>query len=920
MKITKRLLSLLIIASMVISSFSFVLADENEANVCGAEELGLVNSLGITDYEPEDLSNTVTRGEFYKVLCTMQGLPETKGSDAVFSDVDPSNEYAGYIRTLAKLGVITSKDGKIYPDAPIKATEAVKLIVNALGYGPKAEAQGYEYAAVKLDLYEGIDHSLSGDLKAGDMVVLVYNALRADLMVEVVKVGSNKKEYKVEEGSNLLSASFGVNLIEGVVEGVDITRVQGENDVRPYHIEIDGMSLNVGLTGNPYEYLGYEVEAYWRDIRNFEPTLIYIAKTSGNEEVIIDIDDIVSIEGNKLEAYSDDDSKTKTYKLKNAVPVVYNGASTGYALSMDMIEGKTGTVKLLDNNGNGAYDVVFADIYENYVVSYVDTENMIIYDKFDTSKTICLDNTQDEPYVAVYDVHGKEISIVSAKENNVVSVYESADDSYQKYIKAYVSNLTASGEVESTELENNIITVEGKEYELSDDCISRFKSFLVPGAMVTMTFDINGKVASVEAGASSEYKFGYLIGTDTEGTLDTKAKFRLYTQDGEFIEVFGASNVYIDGKKYKNNDEAIAVELHRISALLFGEDTLETSCATVVRYSLNSNGEIVVIDTPVNGSTGALAVRADEQKSRDLLFGIKAGGSAETDRRYRRSGTHYTLGPKIALSSSTFGISAPSGTNDDYLKDELYEAEKAVNLLVHDTVYTNVWAFYDNHKNAAANFVAIFDNDAIGEPQESTKFSLVEKYSVVYDEETGTEKYAVTILTADGTVKLIAKDTCRVSATPNAKDPSILPIMTIPELKIGDVITYSVDPKGNLTNIALWYRPETDTPCRALSTGRWASRSVRTGYIYETFEDGYLVYFADDISELEGITAEDCEFVINTGATPSYFAYKAEEDGRNRIFATDIVAIKNYKDTGADAYKIFLHSAYGKPLTVIAFE
>ena len=444
---------------MVISSFSFVLADEAKIESCGIEEMELLNALGITKYESEDLSKAVTRGEFYKVLCIMQGLPETKGSDAVFSDVEPSNEYAGYIRTLAKLGVITSKDGKIYPDAPIKVTEALKLIVNALGYGPKAEAQGYESVAVKLDLYEGIDHSLSGDLKAGDMVVLVYNALSADIMVEVVKPGSSKKKYMVEEGTNLLSVSFGVNLIEGVVEGVDITRIQGENDVRPYHIEIDGMSLNVGLTGNPYEYLGYEVEAYWRDIRNFEPTLVYISKTSANEEVIIDIEDIVSIEDNKLEAYIEDGKKTKTYKLKNAVPVVYNGAATGYAFNMDMIEGKTGTVKLLDNNGNGAYDVVFAEVYENYIVSYVDTENLIIYDKLDTSKSICLDNTLDDPYVTVYDASGKEISISTAAKNNVVSVYASKDDAYQAYIKAYVSNASASGEIESTELSENIITV-----------------------------------------------------------------------------------------------------------------------------------------------------------------------------------------------------------------------------------------------------------------------------------------------------------------------------------------------------------------------------------------------------------------------------------------------------------------------------
>ena len=199
MKIAKRILSLLIIASMLLASTSFVLAAESEAAVCGLNEVGLLNALGITDYEEADLGTALTRGEFYKILCLMQGLPETKGTNAVFSDVDATTKNAGYIRTLAKLGLISSKDGKIYPDAIIKASEAVKLIVNVLGYGPRAEAQGYEATAVRIDLYDGIDHALSGDLTAGDAVVLVYNAMRADLMLEVVKVGSSTKEYKVEE-------------------------------------------------------------------------------------------------------------------------------------------------------------------------------------------------------------------------------------------------------------------------------------------------------------------------------------------------------------------------------------------------------------------------------------------------------------------------------------------------------------------------------------------------------------------------------------------------------------------------------------------------------------------------------------------------------------------------------------------------
>ncbi len=920
MKITKRIISLLIIASMLLASTSFVLADEAKTYVCGAEELGLLNSLGITEYEEADLGKIITRGEFYKILCLMQGLPETKGSNAVFNDVDPSNEYAGYIRTLSKLGIISSKDGNIYPHASIKATEAVKLIVNALGYGPKATSQGYEATAARLDLYEGLDHSLSGDLTAGDAVVLVYNALHADLMIEVVKVGTSKKEYKVEEGVNLLSGSFGVNLIEGVVEGVDITRVKGENDVRPYHIEIDGFSLNIGLTGNPYEYLGYEVKAYWKDIRNFEPTLIYIEKTSSNEEVVIDIDDIVSIADNKLEAYKADGKKTVTYKLKNAIPVVYNGASTGKALSEELIDGMSGSVKLLDNNGNGAYDIAFVDVYENYVVSYVDIDDMVIYDKYDTSKTICLDNTLDDPYVTVYDASGKEISIASATKNSVVSVFSSADDAYQTYINAYVSNVIVIGEIESTELSENIITVEGKEYELSDDVITRHGSLIVPGASVVMTLDIKGKVASIEANNASSYGYGYLIGSDTKGSLDSKIKFKLYTTDGEFVEVYGATNVYIDGNKYKNYDETISTVLKAASKAMFGEDTIETSEAVVIRYSLNSAGELAVIDTPVNGSTGELAVRADTLKAKDSLFGIKAQGAASTDTKYRRSGNHNTIGPKVAFTSAALCISAPSGTNFDYLKEDEYEAARAIDLLDDDTSYPNVWAFYDNHKKATSDFVVVFDNDGKVEPQETVKFSIVEQYSLVLDESDGSEKYALSLLTASGSVKLTVKDNCKVVAVQNEKDPSIAATMEISELKKGDIVLYNVNPKGEISNIDLWYRSETDTSAQTLSSIRWAARSVRVGYIYETFEDGYLMYFTDDIANMEGVTAEDCEYVINLGSTPTYFAYTKEADGRNRIAISDMAAIKTYKDTGLDANKVFLHTRYGQPYTVVIFE
>ena len=375
--------------------------------------------------------------------------------------------------------------------------------------------------------------------------------------------------------------------------------------------------------------------------------------------------------------------------------------------------------------------------------------------------------------------------------------------------------------------------------------------------------------------------------------------------------------------KIISGDEARVLEPNlskEVSKVLFGEETLETSAASVVRYAFNNKGELSVIDTPVNGSTGALAVRGDRLSAKDSLFGVKAEGTATTDRRYRRSGSHHTIGPKIAFAPAALAMSVPSGANEDYLVEDNYEAAKAIDLLVHDTTYTNVWAFYDNHKKATSDFVVVFDNGSAGEPQESTKFSVVEQYSMVYDEEDGTEKYALTLLTVSGTIKLIAKDNCKVSALASEKDPSIEASMTINQLKKGDIVIYTTNPKGYLTNVTLWYRSETDTSCQALSTGRWAARSVRCGYIYETLEEGYLMYFADDVSQLEGIKAEDCEYVINTGATPTYFAYEKGENGRTRVYETDLAAIKSYKDTGDDATKIFLHTSYGKPLTIVAFE
>ena len=118
---------------------------------------------------------------------------------------------------------------------------------------------------------------------------------------------------------------------------------------------------------------------------------------------------------------------------------------------MKLISGKNGTVKLLDNTGDGTADVAFVNAYENFIVSHYDNDNKIVYHKYDSSKKLSVDNTIDEPYVLLYDDLGVEISPNKLKNGNVITVFESADDAYQKYIKAYVSTATAVGIVDAIE-------------------------------------------------------------------------------------------------------------------------------------------------------------------------------------------------------------------------------------------------------------------------------------------------------------------------------------------------------------------------------------------------------------------------------------------------------------------------------------
>ncbi len=925
----KRILSLIICMAML---YTCVFANADEAptsnEIFGEYEMGFTNALEITAIEDVNtLGTDLTKGEFYKMICALGAVTPVESADAIFADLKPGDEYESHAKALYKAGYIsTDMSGNIHVEKPISTNEAVALVVSVLGYGPKAKAEGgypvgYLSVANRLKLTDGLN--LGKTLTVGEGVVLIYNSFNVDMMVPRYTLGNKPTEYYVSEDTTILTSSFGAYHYEGIVEGVDITRIAGDNDVNPYRMDVSGKIFDIGYITNPYDFLGYEVEIVYITKRGIDPMIVHIAAVSSNTATVLDIEDITTISGGKVTAYPSGSNKKKNYSFEKSVPVVYNGAATEEAFNNDLIQGKIGTVKLLDNDGNNTADVVFVNAYENYYVGYADAEEYTIFDKYNKTNSISLDPEVDEPFVNIFDINGEEATFGTIKKGSVVSVYESLDDAYQAYITAYVSDTAVVGDIESVNTDERLVTIGETEYEVTKYAMTNLANILKPGISVRLMLDVTGKVAGGELEADPTFNYGFLIGSDSDEGFATKAKFRFYNTDGDFFIADAASNVRVDGNRYKRTEiDSINTVLHNAAVAMYGESVKDNTefRASAVRFALNSNGEVSAIDTILDGATGEVATRATETSYRDSLF---ASYSADGGRcRTYSSGKYMTIGPKITIDGDKPAMFVPGA--EEIFEDDDFSTDKASAMITNDKDYVNIWSFYSDKKAARADFAVVIGSAASGgAPHSSVRLAIVKAKSKVLGDD-GEERDSVTVLHDGSEVKLmVSKTKCTITSAANEKDPELSADMTAADLKPGDVIRYSTNGDGELSNVELYYRCATDSVSYVRSGSAFGQQiSIRYGYVYETLDGGFLVYYTDNVADLANATYDDAkmEFVTTAVVTSYFYKYDSSDASRPEVKNSSPGALKGYTDVGDEASRIIIHQHYGMPYGVVISE
>jgi hypothetical protein len=658
MKNLKKVLAFVVVFAMM---FTFAVSASPFPDVADdasyAEAATILNGIKIMIGDEQGNFNpdkTITRAEAATIIVRAKALGDAAAGAVgatAFTDVPASHWASGFINIATQSGIVAGYgDGTFGPEDPVTYEQMVKLIVAALGYTPKAEANGgYPTGYLVIASQEGITKGATGN--AGDpaprktVARLVFNALDVDMMEQTVFSAGNE-EYEKVPGSTLLKL-LGISKYEGVVTGTYATdgkTAKDDKTVTVAYTAKDGNKNDFGqedfLVGSTdaAALMGYNVVAYVdEDDESGDPIVIAIAQKSGkNDTIEIDytqIDKFTITLGklSQVKYYANaNDKNAEEINIDAAAEFFYNGKSNGVAsynaaeefITQDSTRKATikpGKVKFVDNNGDDKYDFVYVTEYnESYVVDEVNESRGTITDKKGTDVGIDMD---DEKVIYAFYKDGALASFEDIKEDDVITLAKSADE---KFITVYISNDVVEGTVaEKTSDTDEYYRIDGDLYRLDKNVA------LKVGDEGKFFLNVDNRVVYKEAinnGSAGNYAILYDADLDT-ALGGNKMEIRYLTSEGKYENAYLANKVTV----YQGNVSEPAVDptdygtKDMIEALYTIAGGKVTSVNRVLfKYQKNSAGDINKI---------YLAdVKDDDNFSMDTLVGGNYKYKASTNK------------------------------------------------------------------------------------------------------------------------------------------------------------------------------------------------------------------------------------------------------------------------------------------------
>lgn len=642
------------------------------------DALGLMNSLLCETVFGADPAAAVTRGQFVYGVAKIFSVPGV-GADAVYSDVPAEHAYFGEISSAYNAGWISAAK-KFNPDTAITLSEAVKIILCAADYEPMASAKGgyptgYLTVAESIDLMDNINVGTGAQLLAADATIMFENLMLADVF-EIESYGDTM-DYR-KGGEIYLEKLYDVYSVDGVITStiynsmvMDAPFIKENNE-----ISIDGIAYR--CTEMDPSMLGKKVTAYVSN-KGTKKTL-YCVIPEDNEEFTVRVNNFGGINGTTF-TYYDEQERSKTKRLDSSYKVIYNGRRVSKIESY-MFEDIGATVRLLENTGDSAYDVIFIDGYVYGYVTSVDYVNGYIGLKMPGSMVDLSDD--DEHVCYIRNEEGAELELFELKSNQVIALKASADS--RIYDITLCAN-SVSGAVTEMLADENIIKIGKDEYKVSQAFKAEYmeKALIDVGDSISAAIGLHGELVYL-MDSSVDMSYAYLLDVNLdESGFDSTVMVKMYTMGGAF-EIFELEEkLTVDGGALKVRREDVA-------------GTLVDNKYEIIKYGVNDEGKISVIDF-ASTDTSNFGEKLNPQDTLTQYHDKDAGTL-----RYR-SGAQGFNSKAILTNASIFFVPE----NEDNRNEEEKFSISSYSSLQSDTYYS--CDVYDINEFGQAGLVVVYSDE-----------------------------------------------------------------------------------------------------------------------------------------------------------------------------------------------------------------
>ena len=706
----------------------------------------------------------LTRGEFCLWILGTTGL---KSEDMLptspirFADVPDSHPYIKYIVAAHQLGYVSGEPGGLFaPDENITYVQALKIMLERLGYGPLAAERGgfpngYLYFGTQTRITKGIVFQNDDPITKRDAAVMLNQMLDALLVVQ------QTTGYAVGDTTlfEALSEMMDTTLLEGTVTANEVSSIDGSPLPEEGYVRIDGQLFYAGVT-NAADYLGYKVSySFQYDQAYDEYILLTIEPVKRCEEIVIPSEDIISSTQNSI-TYWDTDGRKRTITLSSSAIVIRNGVYSP-AKDASMFALDFGQVILVAPTG-GDFTLALVQEYRHFKVEKADSKYNRIYLRQDIYSNLfngknyiqLYDEEKDDTgdlYI-VEDRQGNRIDISSIAEGAIIAVQYAEEDTEGVYNRVILTD-QVSGTVEA--FGDDTVTLDGVVFEISAPSMEKWAGMTLEiGDVKSFYLDYYGRIADEVIDPEQDRNFAYLTETygyllNVSDGLLSKGQVQLAlnsmaNRNGVSIQIFDlADKVTVDGSRYSSSGTATL---------------LKTYLYTPLRFTVNQNGEISKI---------YLGQPYGEKKERK--YSLK----------------NASFGGEFYINQRTSVFFVPSSGSVEDMKNMLYTP------ILNGNTFT-VTAYDISDKGVASAIVIETDpNPASSVTKINTAgaFSLYQS-SIQYVDEEGETRLRLVLYTSGKSLTVDVMD-----------DPSVLEQAR--SMKVGDVFQYATNIYGEIGRIGV---------------------------------------------------------------------------------------------------------------------